>query len=360
VTPKPRESTSGTLVIHVATNAVLDISSNDGGHPDGRALIDASYRDCRKDPPTLVCYDHHSPVYLQRRTRYAGAEYHLWAITFDGSHTHSGEPAIMSDEHKRQTEYVVRAAERVGYHTATEVRLESRVRPDAIIYSDRNNIGIEIQRSHVTPKTAVERTAKAIQGGLDTSVWFSDRTLNPKWMLRVPSVGMNKLPWDVVPSERQVTVAGGAQILKAVRCSDMPLCPERRRGHCDKRHIQPEPWRGLTVDDVAEQVPNGQMIPIRYLGKYVHLVSPESLALYEDVTGRRAELTFTPAAEMRLRYDLERSKECRVEHKWPIRGIQLRLPIDDPDFPRRGDCMYKCGRPARLYPQGWLCDYHKP
>lgn len=343
----------GSVVIHVVTGRRLDISA-----PDSNPLIAEVYGNCHREPPTLIC-ECGTAVYLTKRKR--NDIYHMWAITFNGSHSHSGEPAHMSDEHKRQAEYTVRASQDAGWPADFEVWLaKTRRKPDAVIHGV-HEVGIEIQRSHVTARTAVKRTADAIQAGLATSVWFSDRSSSrPPWFHRVPSVAMNDRPWpwDELPPKRAVTVTGGAKILLPLKCDSSndyiwPVCPIRKRGHCGKWHMRHEPWFPLTVDDIAERVPGGDMVAMRYLDRNVFLVPPESLTKYEEITGYKAELLFAPAAEMRLRDDWSRDENCHH----PVEEMTRVSPEIVRPIP--GVCIYGCAD-ARLYPGGWRCDAHQP
>jgi hypothetical protein len=347
---------------HVPTGTVLDLCAPDYGHPDGRAIISDLYGRMTRGTPMLLC-KHGSPIYLQMRPTHQGsADRQMWGIHFDGSQCERPASPGISDEHKRQTEYVIRAAEHAGYTATAEVMLESRVKPDAVIYGNES-VAIEVQRSYIKRAAAVGRTKKAIQGGMAASVWFSDRepTSPPDWFFRVPSVGMNQLPWGVLPPMGSARVTSGMATIEAAKCSYtyFPKCPQSGGRPCGQFHphrgvrSEDQGGTGLAVDDLAAQVPAGEIIPMRFRGKEVLLVSRASLTLYEELTGRPAELVFHPAAEERLRSP----------------GIAGRIECDHPQVVQierphitivKGRCIYGCEEPASPYACGWRCDIHRP
>src|SRR5690606_21059152 len=107
-------------------------------------------------------------------------------------------------EHRRQVEYVARAAGHAGLGTSTEVSLPTRVRPDLVIDGDT---AIEVQRSALTPGHAQSRTSKAIAGGMSAVLWISDKEADraPLWMYRVPSATAHARSWLCQESLREAT-----------------------------------------------------------------------------------------------------------------------------------------------------------
>jgi hypothetical protein len=206
----------------------------------------------------------------------------------------------MSDEHKRQVDYWVRGAEDAGWTVEREQSLVTGARPDALIRGDVDT-GIEVQRYDMTASVAVRRSSRIRRGNVQ-DVWFTSRTPPPKWSFRVPSVTEAGLPWDVVPP-RGSAVAAGLRVIEPVRCSVeyFHRCPETGARRCGKHHPKDEPWRGLTVDDVAGKVPGRQIVGMQFRRNSrshdVFLVSPASLAMYEEMTGRIAALTLGPVTE---------------------------------------------------------------
>lgn len=307
------------LVTHVSTGLILDLAADNYGHPEGVEIIRSLYGNMSRSEPSLVCAEHASPIYLQMRPTHIGSdERQMWGVHFDGSQC-ARPGSRMSDEHKRQTEYVVRAADDAGFDTDTEVTLPTRVRPDAVAYG-KSAVAMEIQRSHLTKSAAVGRTTKAVRGGMATSVWFSDSSRNrpPSWFWAVPSLAMNKLPWDVVPPRRGVTATTGIRSIEAKRCKfpDYDRCPKTRGRPCGQWHADNVPWLGMTVDDVVERLPDGDITPLRYLGKQIILVSGESKALYEQLTGAPTQMRYVDSP--RKSAGTEVGRAGRVECVSPI------------------------------------------
>lgn len=322
------------LVTHVPTGSELDLSDPNYGHPDGREIVRSLHGNMSRSDPQLLCAKHGSPLYLQMRPVHKGSnERQLWGIHFDGSESHRPSSG-MSDEHKRQTEYLVRAGESAGFRTDTEVRLPTKVRPDAIIYG-QEDIAVEVQRSHLTRSAAISRTKKAVAGGVSTSIWFSDRDASspPTWFFGVPSISMNQLPWDVLPEPRSATVTTGLRIVKAVRCKfpEYNKCPKTRRKPCGGYHPQHDPWMGMTLDDVAERSPLGEIIPIRFLGKEIILVSRQSKALYDELIGGASELIHAAQSNLMA---AARSQPGRIECASPEEDAEFVMvnPPVEPTF----------------------------
>ena len=191
--------------------------------------------------------------------------------------------------------------------------------------------------------SAVTRTRNAFLAGV-TDVWFTDRKPEPAWAWRVPTVGENLLPWDRLPPRRSAT-ATGLRIISPAHCTvvNFGRCPNGGR-QCGKWHPLAEPWLGLSVDDVAGRFPAREIVPMRFWRNKRHndvfLVPPAGLAMYEELTGRRAELAFYPNAEDRGPTKPSPSAECRNDQP----------PAATP----RGHACNKCGyRPAG--PGGILC-----
>jgi hypothetical protein len=296
------------LIQHVPTGIILDLSERGLGHPDGREILKRHYRQSEqahpefdKGNPAFICLRHHEGtnpgLYLKL------IKGHWWAVHYErDSACHSIQVAEpMSDEHRRQVDYWVRAAQDAGWHAETERTLVTGARPDALIHGDVDT-GIEVQRYAMTASAAVRRSSRIRRSNV-LDVWFTSRIPAPEWTYRVPTVSEAGLPWDVVPP-RGSAVAVGLRAIMPMRCSveNFRRCPETGGRRCGKRHPMERPWRGLTVDDVAAKAPGGQIVPMLFRRNSrshdVFLVSPASLALYEEMTGRIAALTLGPVTEM--------------------------------------------------------------
>ena len=297
------------LVIHSASGLILDFAEEDFGGPEHAAVI-AAWRDRghHAEQGEFICHRHRNRVrawlYLQQRGDLLVAA-HWPGTALAGSHEISHG---VSDEHKRQVEYVQRAGQAAGFEVRTEVSLPTKVRPDAIIYGP-HQIGVEVQRSQLSAQAAKTRTTKAHYAGID-SLWFSERSDRlPAWFARVPSVAMMEQPWDTLPRSRSVTVTS-VRIIVPKRCRDIRngRCPNRRYG-CDQWHAEPEPYawhhrEGILLDDVAERAPAGSLVPIMFRPfegrEYILIVPAKDKARYEAMIGRSADIPYRQRGPARL------------------------------------------------------------
>ena len=294
-------------ILYLPEGIEMDLGEPDLGHPEGLEIIQRHYRQSEKSGsrfsrrnPAFACLTHlggTNPGLFIKKIRDE-----WWAVHYEagicGSHR---LPAPMSDEHKYQTEYWVRAAEDAGWRAEREHTLPTRTRPDALIHGPVLT-GVEVQRSAMTVAAAVARTRKAFRAGV-TDVWFTSRKPEPLWAWRVPTVAENDLSWQLLPPRRAAT-ATGLRIIRPARCAveNFDRCPYTRR-HCGRRHPLPEAWIGLTVDDVAARFPAGQIKLLRFHRNSrrddVFLVPPESLALYEELTGNSGQFAADPVTDDR-------------------------------------------------------------
>jgi hypothetical protein len=293
------------LIRYVPEDVIIDLAAPDLSHPDAFAIIERHYRqgsraDSRfnRHNPAFVCLKHQDGSNPGLFMKNIGGEW--WAVHYEASGCKPMRvPTRMSDEHKRQAEYWARAAEDAGYRAELERPLGTGTRPDVLIHGPVQT-GIEVQRSPMSAGHAVRRTKRAAQAGV-TDLWFTAETgMAPKWLWRVPTVLNRELgipgegqSWDTMPQRRSVTAAG-LRVVRTARCvpEHFSQCPYGR-GHCGKHHPKPEPWRGLSVDDVAGMFPAAQIVVLDFWGvrspgsrqrDSIFLVSPESAALYAEVT----------------------------------------------------------------------------
>lgn len=188
------------------------------------------------------------------------------------------------------------------------------MKPDAIVYGPRADMGVEVQRSRLTVPAAKTRTTRALRAGV-TPVWFTDSRLNPKWLGHVPGVRLNPaIPWDTVPRPQTVSVAGVRHIVER-NCRKWPgsPCPRHSRG-CSAWHPDHLPQRGVFADDLAELVPIGDLVPMEFKTfsgqKVVLIVFAEGKARYEAMVGHAADLTLNPATQQRAPAGQEGRIEC--------------------------------------------------
>ena len=191
--------------------------------------------------------------------------------------------SAMSDEHKREAEYHARAAERGGHVADFEVVTTGNTRVDVVV---DGRVGFEIQRSALGKAAAVDRTARSVQAGLATVAWFTDKTTSPSWTGHVPGYRTvaHVNGWQALPAPGSVR-AGGLQVVEAVRCGTRGPCLHRRRP-CSQFIPWLDAWLGVHVDDVVTGLAENAIKPVR-IGKFVRLLAADSVALYEELTGRR-------------------------------------------------------------------------
>ena len=312
-----------------------------------------------KSSPAFVCLKHEdgtNPGLFLKKSRKG-----VWfAVHYVASDCASYRlPSPMSDEHKRQAEYWARAGQAAGYSTETEWRLNTGTRPDVLIRGPVMT-GVEVQRSYIRRSSAVARTRKAERAGVK-DVWFTDNSARAAWYGRVPSVGQNLEPgqpdpWrDRVPPARAVTATGLRNIV-AVKCTvaNGHRCL-RGRNFCGEYHPRATAWIGLSVDDVAEQFPAGEMLAIRLSGTLrkpgdIAIVSAADKALYEEMTGIPATPIFDTLAE-EISPRVGAPADC--QNTQPRAAATLSQPVR----PHTALCITPgCGKPGRLYATGRWCD----
>jgi hypothetical protein len=176
-----------------------------------------------------------------------------------------------------------RAAERAGHVADFEVVTAGHTRVDVVVDGP---VGFEIQRSAISKTAAVDRTARSVRAGLGTVAWFTDRSTSPPWNGHVPGYRtiVPVSAWQALPLPGTVTAAG-LQAVEAVRCGTRKPCPHRRRS-CNLFIPWRVAWIGLHVDDVVVGLAENRIRPVR-VDKYVQLMSTDSIALYEELTGVR-------------------------------------------------------------------------
>lgn len=246
-------------------------------------LISSLHGKIDKGDGTLIC--------LQAPNDQATGEMYVrkargmyWAAHFPGEGHGFHEIAVESDEHRRQKDYWYRAAQDAGYEASKELRTGRGTVLDVAILGARH-IGVEIQHTYNKTAAVKARTTKSFTAGW-LPVWFLDSDRRPDWFHEVPSVASNPLPWSNLPPRRAATALGLSRFV-AERCAHgiFDLCPAGHRRPCGQWHPKREPWGGLTVDDVAEQVPAVQIVPMRDTSGHVHLTSPRCARLYNELSG---------------------------------------------------------------------------
>jgi len=286
----------------------------------------------RKDP-VLFCGGCRSGIFIQhgRRDRDQLFGYH-----------HPGSDCTetfrisrpMSDEHKRMAEYHVLAAQAQGLDADMEVTTSGRTRVDVVI---DGRIGIEVQRSALTAKAAVDRTARSMSAGLESVAWCG--LTRAQWTGKVP--GYQWLDVDRVlremPGPRSVRSRGLATF-------------RAERGPRGRWVPVLEPLTAL-VDYAVAHMADGTIRPVVH-GKYVRLVKADGIALYEEMTGVRLQ-PYNPGRPVTRALAPTAEALCVRPSITIAHSI---APVVKP-----GICSTpNCGQPGRLYPAGWRCDDHRP
>jgi hypothetical protein len=96
-------------------------------------------------------------------------------------------------------------------------------------------------------------------------------------------------------------------------------CPYGRNW-CGRWHPKPLYWAGLSVDDVAAQLPAGKMVLLSFYGvripgsrhrNAVFIVPPQGRDLYTELTGWTSAPSFQPGKEDRPPREPSGAIECR-------------------------------------------------
>ncbi|MFI0470179.1 hypothetical protein ACH347_39445 [Saccharopolyspora sp. 5N102] len=258
-----------------------------------------------------------------------------WAAHFTGSGHGSHTIAVESDEHRRQKDYWRRAATDAGYQASTEFHTGGGTILDVAIAGPRRT-GVEIQRSYSKASSVKSRTTKSYKSGW-LPVWFLDTDTRPPWFHHVPAVNCNRISWGELPPRRAATALGLTKF-SPLKCTAgaFNTCPDGYKRPCGRWHPKREPWRGLTVDDVAAMAPAEQIVPMRESSGHVRLIPPESLVLYRELTGLAGD--YTPG-------------QHGPPAKTPTRSAECANPVHERQEPKRcacGETIYPLTRLVRV------------
>lgn len=249
----------------------------DTDDPDDREIV-ASYADAAEPTPRgiFMCDIGKTPMYAKRRgtlvfLSHYPDEGHGCRINFGG----------MSDEHKREQEYWVRAATTVGYETHTEYNTGNHTVLEIAI-TGRQCIGIEVQRSTLRTGLVKARATKSLKAGWQT-IWSDNMPKNASWANHVPTVRPGRIDWSDPNPPPRTARAIGPRRLNVVRCDWGQMGPGCRKP-CRKLHAPEfEMINDLTIDDVAELAPSGELVALQHRNVQ-YLVPPESRDRYSNIT----------------------------------------------------------------------------
>lgn len=263
----------------------------------------------RSDPPVLTCLSNHTSMYVYR---HHSGRYFARHFPNENPGGHSHRIATMSDGHKRQAEYVERAASDHGLNATLELSTGNGTRIDVAVQGAITNTGFEVQRSSLSRKAAKTRTAKSFDAGW-TCAWVSDRPDDPDWVDHVPTARLTTRGWDeAMPPRNSANVIIGRFT--------------RVRVGLNKWRYEREP-RAMTLDELAYRMPAGDVVPVR-IGKQgmVSLATKDAVDIIDSVTFPGASL---------WRPDADTSR-----HKEVVQRYSTDCHHHDDEVPDTDSCVY--------------------
>lgn len=199
----------------------------------------------RENSP-FICEGNGAPMYVRKvNNRYYFAHYP------NESSATCVHPTGMSDEHRRQADYVARAAEDHGLRSELEHATGNHTRLDLAVFG-MSNAGFEIQRSELSRARAKARAVKSFNAGWPTA-WVTDAPRRPDWADQVPTAALTKgIDWsERLPGRDMARVIIG----RFTRIRD--------RSRPSGWRYQREPEEAL-LDDLAYLMPAGEIIPVAF------------------------------------------------------------------------------------------------
>ena len=171
-------------------------------------------------------------------------------------------PVGKSPQHQWQQDYYARAANDAGWAAEQEVTLPG-TRADLILAGPAGRFAIEVQHSALSVPGVRARSRKMLSVGVP-SIWSADHK-NPAWAFKVPHVETNEPPYGTAP-RGSWTVSTGPRRVRPTKCVSggaLERCwMPRARDFCNGWHATFEPIAGLRVDDIAQRIPAGELVPL--------------------------------------------------------------------------------------------------
>ena len=224
-----------------------------------------------KENPVLTCLGNNEPMTVWKNHLGRYFVRHFPHGNPDG-HVH---PVLskMSDEHLRMCEYSLRAGIAAGHRADLEVSTGNGTRVDVCVYGPNGNVGLEIQRSHLTTPQATRRAGLSFEAGLPTG-WISDRETDPQWA-------------DYVPTARLETRGGWDERVLAPNTAWVIIADYER----ERDASRPTGWgyrrtpRLVLMDDLAALMPAGEIVPAAVGTRgHVDLVFKSAVPIIESCT----------------------------------------------------------------------------
>lgn len=207
--------------------------------------------------------------------------------------------APMTDEHRRQQEYILRAAVRNGLSADLEVDSGNGTRLDVSITGSIKQ-GCEVQHSALSTPAAKSRTTKSVRGGYQVVTWFSDAESTPKWARFVPTLeSVVRGSWHDMPAPGEASVKIGVYEPD----SEMPWTARKR-----------------TLDETIALIDSGEVLPVRIPGvkrkrrASIEMVFRSSADRLADLHGEHA-IKWHPMAIAESRPAIQSSTTCDAQHK---------------------------------------------
>jgi hypothetical protein len=191
-----------------------------------------------------------------------------------------------SIEHVRQKDYWRDAAESAGLPVVTELRVPGGQLDVAITGTVKTDI--EIQHSETGAGAVTKRTNVYASAGW-LPVWFHDGPARPKWLRTVAYLGSSYRRWEMAMPRRGSVNATGLGVVAEVRCDVATFgggCPANPRLRYPCGRLHPIVRAGVTrpVEQVAEMLAAGELIPLREWNGYVIVVRAAGFRRWQDMT----------------------------------------------------------------------------
>lgn len=257
----------------------------------------------QSDPlhPVLTCLGNGQPMLVWRHQKGRYFVRHFPNGSRDG-HSHPEAIGVgMSDEHRRQADYTLRAASEHGFDARLEVSTGNGTRLDVGVYGQAN-VGFEIQRSALSLAQAKARATKSFRAGWPTA-WITDVVPDPGWADRVPTARFEtRSTWsECLPARNTQRVVIGSYER------------ERDRFSISGYRYRRQP-KTVLLDELAYLMPAGLIVPVA-VGKKgrVDLAFKESIEIIDSCTYPGASRwnplkTSQPQKEVPQRFSQECSK----------------------------------------------------
>jgi hypothetical protein len=324
-----------TLVRYTPEDRLLDLSSLPLSDYE---LITSLHGTIKHDQSILICL---RPPGGEMRVVCRGGKY--FAAHFPGG-AHGPHPITLeTDEHLRQKDFWVQAAESAGFHVETEVSLLAGERGsmDVVITGGLVGTDIECQRKKPAPghrdhRSVPQRTAKYRKAGF-LPVWFNGRGVSiPMWLAKVPALGCSYNSWETAMPRPRSALATGFGEFGEFRCiaGFGGKCPETGGRACRKIHPRVVAGRtALPGEDAAALIPAGEIVPVKNWNGNVFLVRRAEFDRFLEMTdGRHGRWMLSPIPEGRHTRGDDGSKPCTSDRHGElqllVQGEPVQLPLD--------------------------------